>query len=505
MCTSQHGADAVGDYDGSDYLGGIAAGSDGRIILAGKSYGSYAETNLGEGDLVGVMLNTNASVAASPTPAPSAVVAPSTPTTTVPPNDAPSFSPSPTRTPPTPETPATPPAPTPASNTAPTVPPAPLAPTPAPSLAATPATPLGTTQGASNVVPIAAGVASAVAGAALIALGLCLRKRQIDKKKGTAQQVHPPVVEGDRESRPHAVNNNPINIPLPYPHVVVAPLPNDGPLPPPYQHVIAARQQPSACVPPPYLHAVEVMAAPAAPGIDGGHRYASSPLPAAFASVVVPGSGLTAHLGNDGVGGGGGGGGGDGSLVSRGNTEHTTQAGKHGGGGDVGFEGDAPEPTTRAAEGVGGVDVGRTRFERGVEVDSSEEKALIITTSTVNVSTGERDEFGPAFNGGRVAGASFVQDEPKPTLDEIGPSPSTDRRAPSDCVGLGQAVGDAAHELARNCHIPGVSEAAAAVAILVNLVTDNRDTKNCTEASLRRCRSIVMMLQRAAKVLGKVS
>ncbi|CAN0386885.1 unnamed protein product, partial [Scytosiphon promiscuus] len=91
-----------------------------------------------------------------------------------------------------------------------------------------------------------------------------------------------------------------------------------------------------------------------------------------------------------------------------------------------------------------------------------------------------------------------------PALDAKGGASSNRHRGSSDGLLLGHAVGAAAQELAFNCQIPGVCEAAAAVSILVNLVTDTRQSKNGTEASLRRCRSIVLMLERAAKVLGKV-
>lgn len=48
------------------------------------------------------------------------------------------------------------------------------------------------------------------------------------------------------------------------------------------------------------------------------------------------------------------------------------------------------------------------------------------------------------------------------------------------------------------------SEAASLVVILVNLVTDNRDNKGEVDARLRECRSIVLVLERAAEVVHKV-
>ena len=78
------------------------------------------------------------------------------------------------------------------------------------------------------------------------------------------------------------------------------------------------------------------------------------------------------------------------------------------------------------------------------------------------------------------------------------------RRRSSDGIGIGQAVAEAAYELAHHCQIPGVSEAAAAVATLVKLVSDSRDINSGVDTNLRQCRSIVMMLERATKVAGEV-
>lgn len=89
-----------------------------------------------------------------------------------------------------------------------------------------------------------------------------------------------------------------------------------------------------------------------------------------------------------------------------------------------------------------------------------------------------------------MAGAAFIAEKPEATLDKIGLSLSSGRRGSSGGLGLGRAVGDAAQELARSSQIAGVSEVAAAVSILVSLLTDNRDNKKSTDASLKRCRTI---------------
>lgn len=63
---------------------------------------------------------------------------------------------------------------------------------------------------------------------------------------------------------------------------------------------------------------------------------------------------------------------------------------------------------------------------------------------------------------------------------------------------------EAAQELAYHCLIPGISEAAAAVSILVTLFSDGRDLNSGYDANLKHCRSIVSMLERASKLAGKV-
>ena len=217
----------------------------------------------------------------------------------------------------------------------------------------------------------------------------------------------------------------------------------------------------------------------AAGGADthSGGSCVISPHPAAVRGVAQHAANANLQAGKD-ISGGGSGDAVDDYSQLTGHSEPPASADKPSGPGRV------------AQDGAGGVSVDR---------------ALIVTSSTGNISTGERNAFTPAYGGSGVACTSFTTDEPRPTFDEIGVSSTTDGRKSTGGPGLGRAVGEAALELARNCLIPGVSEAASAVSILVDLVTGNQDTKNGTEPSLRRCRSIVLMLQRAAKVLGKVS
>eukprot|EP00903_Cladosiphon_okamuranus_P019138 g17605.t1 len=70
-------------------------------------------------------------------------------------------------------------------------------------------------------------------------------------------------------------------------------------------------------------------------------------------------------------------------------------------------------------------------------------------------------------------------------------------------LGVAQAVAEAAEQLAQYSAVPGVSEAATFVVLLVNLLSDSRGNAKAIEASMKRCRYFVYMLQRAAKVLEK--
>ncbi|CAM9992093.1 unnamed protein product [Scytosiphon promiscuus] len=74
---------------------------------------------------------------------------------------------------------------------------------------------------------------------------------------------------------------------------------------------------------------------------------------------------------------------------------------------------------------------------------------------------------------------------------------------PARDLGLRKAVLAAAQELAQHCQTPGISEAATAVCIVTNLVTDNRDNNKASESRLRQCHSLILVLERAAKVADK--
>jgi len=128
-------------------------------------------------------------------------------------------------------------------------------------------------------------------------------------------------------------------------------------------------------------------------------------------------------------------------------------------------------------------------------------QSLTATTSTANASTAERAELGQFYEEDRVAGAA-----PADVDRSVGiGSSASRRRGSSEGIGLGEAVMEAAGNLAYHCQIPGVSEAAAVVSTLAKLFSDSRDIKSGGDSNLRQCRSIVRMLERASKVAGRVS
>lgn len=153
--------------------------------------------------------------------------------------------------------------------------------------------------------------------------------------------------------------------------------------------------------------------------------------------------------------------------------------------------------TTLSTEGGGNIIGSR------VAKDYSPEEALTASSSSANVSAVERAELDQIHQGQDATGtASVDHHSTSGSLGGGGESFTTDRRGYHGGFGLVDAVLEAAQELANNCQTPGISEAATVVSILVNLVSDSRDSDS--DARLRQCRAIITMLERAAKVVGKV-
>lgn len=427
----------------------MAAGPDGRIIVAGATDGSWEGTNLGQGDFLVVALDTGAPSTPSPMLAfkPDVTGAPvADPTSTKPP--AASLTSPPTLAQaenPMPATPAPSPPTTQATPSAPTqfADMGPTSPTPQPyaTLAPTEYLHLSPTNSSSNSKFVVVGVASAVAGVALIALGLWVRRRKMAKGSETGRKAPPlPTVEAD-----------------------------DGHGQPPFQ----PHYRPP---PPPYQNMLRVTAATTAAEAGSGDRGGATFRPPSAAHV--------------------------GTVQSRAWPTALVSDCSRGGGDGVAPAAREAEPTTHGRKDCGN---GSAQHADGDVEEDLGGLAVAVTTSTVSSSARRRDECNSVYSGDGVAGDAYVANERKPNVDDVGSSSSTGRRKSSRGSGLGRAVAELAQQLALNSQIPGVSEAAGAVSILVDLLTNNRENKKGAEASLKRCGSIVVMLQRAAKVLGKVS
>ena len=144
------------------------------------------------------------------------------------------------------------------------------------------------------------------------------------------------------------------------------------------------------------------------------------------------------------------------------------------------------------------------------EASASAEKSLtgtasVATSSTADVSTHERAELAQFH---QRQGASSMASEPPPAYafgDGSAASSAADHKRSAGDIGLGHAVLAAAQELAHHCQVPGISEAATVVCIMANLVKDSRDNNSGSDSRLRQCRSFVVVLKRAEKVVAKVS
>lgn len=142
--------------------------------------------------------------------------------------------------------------------------------------------------------------------------------------------------------------------------------------------------------------------------------------------------------------------------------------------------------------------------------DSSAEATTpsIATASTGNISTVESAELAEFPQRQSVADAASAAGGSRPEAasgGDTGASSAAERRSSDGDIGLSRAVLAAAQELAHSCQVPGVSEAAGVLCIMANLFTDSRENDKASDVRLRQCRSIVMALKRADKVVGKVS
>lgn len=83
-------------------------------------------------------------------------------------------------------------------------------------------------------------------------------------------------------------------------------------------------------------------------------------------------------------------------------------------------------------------------------------------------------------------------------------SSRSDRESSSGGSSIASAIVEIATDLAQNCSVPLVSEAATLMSHIVKLVSDSQDNMRGIEKRLARCRSIIVLLKSAADVVGKV-
>lgn len=93
-----------------------------------------------------------------------------------------------------------------------------------------------------------------------------------------------------------------------------------------------------------------------------------------------------------------------------------------------------------------------------------------------------------------------------PESSESGSSPIDCCRGPTRGIGVGQAVMGAALDIAQMSTIPGVAEVAGLVVVLMKLATDSSDVMGAAgDYMVKRCRAVLLLLERAATVLDEVS
>lgn len=132
------------------------------------------------------------------------------------------------------------------------------------------------------------------------------------------------------------------------------------------------------------------------------------------------------------------------------------------------------------------------------------------TTTTKDV-TADMGKTTLVHDGGQGAdvvaavGAITHDDDAAPRQKPVSSSKGRlNRRSSAGAIDVVDAVVEAGHHVASHSAIPGVCEAARLVSILVGLVTDYQDGSSEVEWRVKRCRSIIFMLERAGEVLAKV-
>lgn len=139
----------------------------------------------------------------------------------------------------------------------------------------------------------------------------------------------------------------------------------------------------------------------------------------------------------------------------------------------------------------------RSNARVGIEVDDSSGHSQRVIEGSMGSSPSESKE---------PLGETWIADNGR-----LGTTPDDQRGrwelSSPDCVpkpGIAEAMLRAAQEVAHSSMVPGLSDAAAIVSVLVNLAVDTKETRCGGEKRLRWCWSLVTLLKRADDLLGEV-
>ncbi|CBJ30083.1 putative CTR1-like protein kinase/ leucine rich repeat-containing protein [Ectocarpus siliculosus] len=357
---------------------------------------------------------------------------------------------------------------------------------PGSALGSTPAPSTASEEADSSTTGIVVGVVAGALAVGFVALGVFLRRRRQAAKGKDADPSAPHLDFGDNLEHGHGERQLDISpsVPIvvaggngaggPPPPAQQSSTPPPQPLPPPY----APHQRDALPPPPPYTHVAAHLPDALPPAAaDRQHAPAAAETNTSNNSKPVESSLAAPTVG----------------ALKKSTSEQETTPPR-----DKNGDGGGSSRTADTSGGGGGDAAG----EGGIHC-TAEQVSLprAATNSTAEVSTEERTA--------ELCGLGFSVDEgaddapPPVAAAAAAAAAASGRRKTSSGVEYGQAVLAAAEELAHHCQIPGVSEAATVVSILVHLVTDSRDSLSRGDLAVKRCRSIVMMLERAAKVLGK--
>lgn len=89
-------------------------------------------------------------------------------------------------------------------------------------------------------------------------------------------------------------------------------------------------------------------------------------------------------------------------------------------------------------------------------------------------------------------------------IQRHGGSAAEFKREANGSLRKAQAVIEAARDLAEGSFIPGISEAASLLSLVVNMVVDHKSAPKMMEKRVRMCQSLLVTLERAGAVLEQV-